>query len=64
MNETMKLIFDREMVLWKVYSNKPRTNRIKCQFNHKTNYICTQHCNIVIEIFKSGVICRNGNYGC
>ena len=64
MNETMKLIFDREMVPWKVYSYKPRTNRINSKFNHKTSYICSQHCNIATKIFRSGVICRNDNYGC
>ena len=49
------------MAACKVQSYKPRTNKIKSKFNNKTNYVCNEHCNIVIERFKSGVICHNDN---
>ena len=61
MNETVKMICDWEMAACKVQSYKPRTNKIKSKFNNKTNYAYNEHCNIVIERFKSGVICRNDN---
>ena len=61
MNETVKMICDWEMAACKVQSYKPGTNKIKSKFNNKTNYVCNEHCNIVIERFKSGVICHNDN---
>ena len=61
MNETVKMICDWEMAACKVQSYKPRINKIKSKFNNKTNYVCNEHCNIVIERFKSGVICHNDN---
>ena len=61
MNETVKLICDWEMAACKVWSYKPRTNEIKSNFDNKANYVCNEHCNIVIKTFKSGVICHNNN---
>ena len=46
------------MAACKVQNYKPRTNKIKSKFNNKTNYVCNEHCNIVIERFKSGAICH------
>ena len=62
MNETVKMICDLEMAACKVQKYKPRTNnKIKSKFNNKTNYVCNEHYNIVIERFKKGVICQNDN---
>ena len=52
MNKTVKMMCDREMAACKVQSYKPRTNKIKSKFNNKTNYVCNEHCDIVIERFK------------
>ena len=61
MNETVKIIYDWQTAACKVQSYKPRTNKIKSKFNNKANYVCNEHCNVVIEKFKSGVICYNDN---
>ena len=61
MNETVKMICNWEMAARKVQSYKPRTNKIKSKFNNKTKYVCNEHCDIVIERFKSDVICHNDN---
>ena len=49
------------MAVCKVQSYKPRTNKIISKFNNKTNYACNEYCNIVIERFKSAIICHNDN---
>ena len=49
------------MAARKVQSYKPRTNKIKSKFNNKINYVYNEHCDIVIERFKSDIICHNDN---
>ena len=49
------------MAARKVQSYKPRTNKLKSKFNNKTNYAYNEHCDIVIERFKSDIICHNDN---
>ena len=61
MNKTGKMVCDWKMAACKVQSYKPRTNKIKNKFNNKTKYVRNEHCNIVIEKFKSEVICHNDN---